>query len=145
MKVSTKGRYALRLMLDLAKEPPGSTVPLGEIAKRQEISVKYLEQIVPALCRAGYLESVRGAQGGYRLSADPERITAGDVLRVTEGDLSPVACLSQIKESCPRVDSCETIGFWRGLAKVIDDYVDGVSLADILKEEQKEKTDQYYI
>lgn len=136
MKVSTKGRYALRLMIDLAEHDRGDYIPLKEISARQNVSVKYLEQIVNQLSRAGLLRSVRGAQGGYRLAKDPEDYTAGEILRVTEGGLAPIACLSEAAEACPRGGECETLDFWIGLAGVIDRYVDGVSLADLVRQHQ---------
>ncbi len=136
MKVSTKGRYALRLMIDLAEHDRGDYIPLKEISSRQNVSVKYLEQIVNQLSRAGLLRSVRGAQGGYRLAKAPEDYTAGEILRVTEGGLAPIACLAENAETCPRGGACETLDFWVGLADVIDRYVDGVTLADLVRQHQ---------
>lgn len=131
MKVSTKGRYALRVMLDIAAQGAGRTVPLKEIAARQELTIKYLEQIVPALCRAGLLTGTRGAGGGYRLAVEPARCRVGDVLRAVEGELVPVACLEGAENLCPRRDACPSLGFWEGLRAAIDAYVDGVTLADL--------------
>ncbi|MFR8012506.1 MAG: RrF2 family transcriptional regulator [Clostridia bacterium] len=131
MRVSTKGRYALRLMLDIARNSDSGFVPLRDIAQRQGISMKYLEQIVSQLCRAGYLKSVRGPQGGYKLARPERTYTAGDILRVTEGDLCPVACAGEEAEKCARFTTCEMARFWAGLRRAIDSYVDGVTLEDL--------------
>lgn len=137
MKVSTKGRYALRLMIDLAEHEAGEYIPLKEISSRQNVSVKYLEQIVTQLSRAGLLRSVRGAQGGYRLAKTPEEYSAGEILRVTEGGLAPIACLEASAEACPRSTSCETLDFWIGLEDVINRYVDNTTLADLVRQHQR--------
>ncbi len=137
MKISTKGRYALRLMIDLAEHDQGEFIPLKEIAARQEVSIKYMEQIVNQLSRAGLLRSVRGAQGGYRLTRLPEEYTAGEILRVTEGGLAPIACLDVAAEACPRNQECSTLDFWVGLAEVVNQYVDGTTLADLVLDHQK--------
>lgn len=137
MKVSTKGRYALRLMIDLAEHETGEYIPLKEISSRQNVSVKYLEQIVTQLSRAGLLRSVRGAQGGYRLAKAPEEYSAGEILRVTEGGLAPIACLEASAEVCPRSTSCETLDFWLGLEDVINRYVDNTTLADLVRQHQR--------
>lgn len=131
MRVSTKGRYALRLMLDIAQHSAGGFVPLRDIAQRQGISMKYLEQIVSQLCKAGYLKSVRGPQGGYKLARPEAEYTAGDILRVTEGNLCPVSCADSEAEKCVRYPNCEMAPFWAGLREVIDRYVDSVTLADL--------------
>lgn len=128
MKISTKGRYALRLMIDLAEHDCGEYIPLRDISERQGISVKYLEQIVTQLSRAGFLRSVRGAQGGYQLTRSPEQYTAGEILRITEGDLAPIACLSGETVQCPRQEDCTTLEFWKGLHELINNYVDSVTL-----------------
>ena len=138
MKISTKGRYALRLMIDLAQNSHGEAVALRDISARQEISTKYLEQIVSTLSRAGLLKSSRGAQGGYRLTRQPEEYTVGEILRITEGELAPVACLDTDAEPCPRADDCLTLPFWKGMEKAIEDYVDHVTLKDLLSQ-QKQK------
>ena len=132
MKISTKGRYALRLMIDLAQHDAGGYIPLRDISKRQEISAKYLEQIVVQLSRAGFVRSIRGAQGGYQLSRPPAEYTVGDILRITEGSLAPVACLEHEPIECGRAADCITLDFWRGLYKVINDYVDSVTLEDLI-------------
>ncbi len=132
MLVSTKGRYALRLMVRITQAGPGRKVPLREAAEREDISLKYLEQLARPLVHAGLLASVRGKGGGYLLAKDPGDIKAGDVLRVVEGTTMPVACRG-IEEgaSCPRSDACSTVSFWVGLDDVIERYVDGVTLADL--------------
>ena len=132
MKISTKGRYALRLMLDIARHSDGGFVPLRDIADRQDISMKYLEQIVSQLCKAGYLKSIRGPQGGYKLARPAREYTAGDILRTAEGSLCPVSCADDEAEKCPRYTSCEMAVFWAGLRAAIDRYVDAVTLEDLM-------------
>ena len=134
MVISTKGRYALRLMLDIAMQDGTSPVPLHDIAERQGVSFKYLEQIVPPLSKAGFLKSVRGANGGYLLTRDPSEITTGDILRAGEGNLAPVACLASDEIDCPRADLCVTLTFWKGLDEAITAYIDSVTLADLVKD-----------
>ncbi len=136
MKISTKGRYALRLMIDIAQLSHGENVSLKDVAKRQNISLKYLEQIVNMLIKANFLKSQRGSQGGYRLARAPEEYTVGDILRVTEGDMAPVACLKDEVNQCPRVANCSTIKFWTGLYKTFNDYLDGTTIADLMQEEE---------
>lgn len=132
MKISTKGRYALRMLLDLAVNQKNGCVSLKDIAERQGISKKYLEQIVPPLSKANILRTSRGFQGGYRLAVSPEACTVGDVLRVTEGNLSPVACLVSNMVDCPRSETCITLPVWQELDRVIGGYLDSVTLQDIL-------------
>ncbi len=145
MKVSTKGRYALRLMIDLAEHDSGDYIPLRDISERQGISVKYLEQIVTQLSRAGFLRSVRGAQGGYRLSRHPENYSVGEILRITEGDLAPISCLTDDTTRCPRQVECPTFDFWKGLHRVINDYVDSVSLDDLIQRHRLKMGGDYSI
>ena len=133
MKISTKGRYALRLMLDLAVNDTGEPVRIKDIAARQEISDKYLEQIISTLNKAGYVKSIRGPQGGYRLAKDAEKYTVGMILRLTEGSLEPVSCLDDEVNSCPRQESCVTLRLWRMLSAAISDVVDKVTLADLVE------------
>lgn len=133
MKISTKGRYALRLMVDLARHDGPDFISLKDVSSRQSISIKYLEQIVTPLCHAGLLKSSRGAQGGYRLSRPPEDYTAGEILRATEGNLAPIACLEDEVNECPRYSRCDTICFWEGLARTVNSYVDSITLKDLLK------------
>ena len=132
MKVSTKGRYALRMMIDLAEQGGDVFVPLRDIAERQEISKKYLEQIILLLSRADLLRASRGSQGGYMLARAPGEITVGEVLRLTEGSLLPVDCAGQDPARCGRAADCAALPVWRGLHQVIGEYLDGVTLQDIL-------------
>ncbi len=132
MKVSTKGRYALRVMLDLAMHNSGTYTPLKDISERQDITVKYMEQIISLLSKAGYLKSLRGNGGGYKLAKAPEEYTVGEILRTTEGNLAPIACLEDNPNRCQRNNTCLTLPFWTGLNKVINEYVDSLTLADLL-------------
>lgn len=136
MKISTKGRYAVRVLLDLAANNTGEYIKLKQIAERQGISEKYLEQIISILNKAGYVRSVRGAQGGYRLAKDPKHYTVGMILRLTEGSLSPVACLDDEVNECERCDTCETLGVRKELAEAINNVVDNVTIADLLEKQQ---------
>ena len=131
MKISTKGRYATRVMLDLALHDTGECIKAKDIAARQGISEKYLEQIISILNKAGYVQSVRGAQGGYRLAKAPKEYTVGMILRLTEGSLAPVACLEDGADACERWDTCETLDVWRDLYGAINQVVDGVTIADL--------------
>ncbi|WP_294552336.1 Rrf2 family transcriptional regulator [uncultured Pseudoflavonifractor sp.] len=132
MKISTKGRYALRLMLDLAVQPGDSAVPLRDVAERQEISDKYLEQIVTQLARGGLVRSVRGAGGGYLLTRAPEDYTVGEILRQLEGNLAPVSCVSG-GACCGRADRCVTLEVWQQIQEAVDNVVDNITLADLVK------------
>ena len=134
MIVSTKGRYALRVMIDLSEHQSEKYVPLKEIAARQEISEKYLESIVVLLSRAGLVDGVRGKGGGYRLTRTPDQYAVGEILRLTEGSLAPVACLEGEENTCPRAGHCHTLPMWEKLDTIINDYLDSVSLADLLRE-----------
>ncbi len=131
MKISTKGRYALRLMIDLAQHDIGGYIPLRDISRRQGISAKYLEQIVVQLSRAGFVKSTRGAQGGYQLTKQPAEYTVGDILRITEGSLAPVTCLECEPVECARAAECATLDFWRGLFEIVNQYVDATTLEDL--------------
>ena len=128
--ISTRGRYALRVMIDLAEHAGGFT-PMKEVAARQGISLKYLEQIMPALSKNGLVEGIHGKGGGYRLTRNPEEYTAGEILRITEGDLAPVACLACGADPCARSESCKTVPLWRGFQALTNDYFDGVTLASL--------------
>ena len=132
MKISSKGRYALRMMIDIAENSNGKWVALKDISGRQEISTKYLEQIVIHLMRSKLLRSGRGPQGGYMLTREPEEYTVGEIIRAIEGDLAPVACLIDEVNRCGRKDFCKTLGFWEGLYRVIDNYVDSTTLHDFI-------------
>ncbi len=144
MKISTKGRYALRLMLDLALNNTGDPVRVKDIAARQEISDKYLEQIISTLNKAGYVRSIRGPQGGYRLTRKPEQYTVGMILRLTEGSLAPVVCLDEEENTCDRQDTCATLQLWKMLNDAISNVVDKVTLADLV-EWQEAKMNNYVI
>lgn len=145
LKISTKGRYALRLMLDLAENQKDGYVALKDIAERQDISKKYLEQIVPMLNKAGVLRTTRGFQGGYMLAKTPDNYTVGDILRITEGSLAPVACLDCEPNTCDKCETCPTLPVWNGLYKTITDYLDSVTLQDIIDSDRARRTDEYYI
>ncbi len=141
MKISTKGRYALRLLLDLAEHRGDGYVALKDVAQRQNISKKYLEQIVPVLTKSGVLLTNRGYQGGYMLSGTPDKYTVGMILRLTEGSLAPVACLDCDPVGCDRSDNCATLSVWQGLYKVINEYLDSVTLQDILDKQHADGGD----
>lgn len=143
--ISTRGRYALRMMLDLAANQADGYVALKDVAARQGISKKYLEQIIPVLNRAGLLQTARGVQGGYRLTRRPEEYTLGDVLRATEATLASVACLEAGAEHCPRQGDCLTYPVWIGLDKVVNDYLDSITLQDILDRRQNAVGNDYVI
>lgn len=135
MKISTRGRYALRLMLDLGSQNTSDLISLRDVSLRQHISVKYLEQITGTLCRSGLLTSGRGVHGGYRLAKPPREYTVGEILRAAEGSLAPVSCLTDASVACQREAGCVTHAFWQGLADVIDRYVDSVTLQDLLDQQ----------
>jgi Rrf2 family protein len=145
MKVSTKGRYALRMMLDLAEHKDDGFIALKDIAQRQEISKKYLEQIVTILNHADLLRTNRGYQGGYMLAQSPEKYTVGQILRITEGSLSPVTCLDDDPNLCTRQTYCKTLPMWKKLESVINGYLNSVTLQDILDDYQSAGADEYYI
>ena len=133
MIVSTKGRYALRVMIDLAEQHKQERVPLKEIAERQSISQKYIEAIMTLLSKNGFVDAVHGKGGGYRLNKKPEEYRVGDILRLTEGSLSPVACLEKGAEECPRKNECRTLPLWTKLDELVEGYLDSVSLADLMR------------
>lgn len=144
MKISTRGRYALRLMLDLAVYNTGEPISLKDVARRQQISEKYLEQIISLLNKAGFVRSVRGAQGGYMLRKDPAEYTVGMILRLTEGDLAPVNCVGSDSVACERRQECVTVRIWEQMNDAVNQVVDGITLADMVGWQQ-EKGDQYSI
>ncbi|MFQ9148330.1 MAG: RrF2 family transcriptional regulator [Eubacteriales bacterium] len=145
MKISTKGRYALRMLIDLAEHEGDGFIALKDIAERQNISKKYLEQIVPILSRSGILRTNRGSQGGYALAKEPEHVTVGEILRLTEGSLSPVACLDGDPAQCPRSADCPTLPVWQGLNRVINEYLDGITLRSILDSQRERYINDYSI
>lgn len=137
MKISTKGRYAVRVMLDLALNDTGECIKVKEIANRQGISEKYLEQIIAILNKAGYVKSVRGAQGGYRIAGDAKNYTVGMILRLTEGSLAPVACIEKGQEECDRCDTCETLEVWNEVYRAVNDVVDHITIGDLVEKRRK--------
>ncbi len=145
MKISTKGRYALRMLLDLAEHSGEGYISLKDIAERENLSKKYLEQIVPMLNKAGVLKTNRGYQGGYMLAGDPSEYTVGAVLRLAEGSLAPVACLEKCPVECERKNDCPTLPVWQGLYKVISDYLDGMTLKDVMDSHRERRADSYVI
>lgn len=145
MKISTKGRYALRMLLDLAEHENCGFVALKDIAQRQNISKKYLEQIIPVLNRSDILRTNRGSQGGYMLAKTPDKYTVGEILRLTEGSLAPVACLDQDPIECERSSTCATLPVWQGLNRVINEYLDGITLQDILDQQSERYSNDYMI
>lgn len=145
MKISTKGRYALRMLVDLAEHENCGFVALKDIAERQNISKKYLEQIIPILGKSDILKTTRGSQGGYMLSRSPDKYTVGEILRLTEGSLAPVDCLNQEPNECERSAECATLPVWQGLYRVINDYLDSITLQDILDKQKERYTSDYMI
>ena len=137
MKISTKGRYALRIMIDLAVYSKETCIPLKDISERQGITIKYMEQIMPLLTRAGYVKSFRGNNGGYKLAYDPKKYTVGQILRATEGSLSPITCIEDEPNRCMRYKECKTVQFWEGLQKVSNEYTDSVTLADLIESDEE--------
>lgn len=135
MMISTRGRYALRVVIDLAERADNSYVPMKEVAERQGISLKYLEKILPALAKNNLIEGVQGKGGGYRLTREPKDYSVGEILRLTEGDLAPVSCLECNAEPCQYTDGCRTLPMWNKLHDIINDYLDGVTIADLMREE----------
>ena len=133
MLISTKGRYALRILIDLAEHQTDEFISLRGIAQRQEISEKYLESIIRMLVKAKVVDSLRGKGGGYRLKKDPDQYTVGSILRLTEESLAPVSCLVENAEACPRAGRCRTLALWQGLDKVIYEYLESVTVADLME------------
>lgn len=133
MMISTKGRYAMRLMVDVAVNAQEAPVSLKDVAQREHMPLKYLEQLVRSLTRDGLLKSVRGQRGGYLLAREASSVTAGDILRSAEGTTAPVACVDGQAVDCPRMGTCTTLAFWQGLDEAIESYVDGVTLDDLAR------------
>ena len=145
MKISTKGRYALRFLLDLAEHQQAGYISLNEIAKRQDISKKYLEQIIPIFNKTDVLRANRGSQGGYMLAKSPDKYTVGDILRYTEGSLAPVDCAEQDPVECERSAECVMLPVWQGLSRVINEYLDSITLQDILDQQRERYANDYVI
>ena len=139
MKVSTKGRYALRLMLDLAGNESGEPISLKDVATRQQISEKYLEQIIAILNKGGFVKSIRGAQGGYLLKKSPKDYTVGAILRLTEGSLAPVACIGEEENECERQADCVTVLLWQKINDAVNAVVDSITLQDLLDWQSEKK------
>ena len=133
MMISTRGRYALRVMIDLAENSKGEYIPMKSVAERQNISLKYLERILPALVKNGFIEGVQGKCGGYKLTKQPQDYRIGDILRITEGDLSPVACLECGTHTCDMVEECRTRPLWDKLYTAINQTLDGITIADLMR------------
>lgn len=132
MLISTRGRYALRILLDLAEYGEGKYIPMKEVAQRQGLSLKYIEKIMPDLTQNHYVEGVQGKGGGYRLVRKPGEYKIGDILRLMEGDLAPVSCLECGAKPCDRAAECRTLPMWTKFKNMIDDYFDGITLEDLL-------------
>ena len=139
--ISTKGRYSLRILIDLAKHRNGSFIPMKDVAKRQGISLKYIERLLPALKEGGLIESLHGKGGGYKLTREPDQYTLWEILRLSEGNLAPVECLKEGSEQCDRAAVCPTLSVWAGYYRVTQEYFSGITLEDLIKS----KTDYDYI
>ena len=135
MMISTRGRYALRVMIDLAEHCDDGYIPMKDVAARQEISLKYLEKILPALTKSNMIEGVHGKGGGYRLTRRASEYKVGEVIRLTEGDLAPVACLESDAKCCERTSECRTLPMWRKFYEIVNDYFDGITIADLMRDD----------
>ena len=135
MMISTRGRYALRVLIDLAEHQNGEYIPMKEVAARQDISLNYIERIMPVLTKAKLVEGVHGKGGGYRLTKNPKEYKVGDILRLTEGDLAPVACVGCDAKECNRTHKCRTVSMWEKFYTVTNEYFDGITLADLMQSE----------
>lgn len=133
MMISTRGRYALRILIDLAENQNGGYIPMKEVTKRQELSPKYVEQIMPFLTKNGYVEGLHGKGGGYRLRKAPKDCNVRDILRITEGDLAPVACLACNATPCHRSEFCKTLPMWTKLNRMVNDFFDAITIEDLLQ------------
>ena len=138
MMVSTRGRYALRAMIDIAEHNTGEYITLKEIAERQEISDKYLESILPALTKARFLDGLRGKGGGYKLARAPESYTVGSILKLVEGNFAPVACLEYVPNKCPRASECPTLPMWQKFQTMADDFFEGITIADLCNQRRND-------
>ena len=145
MKISTKGRYALRMLIDLAEHQNCGYVALKDIADRQNISKKYLEQIILIFNKSDILKTTRGSPGGYKLSKSPDKYTVGEILRLTEGSLAPVDCLNRDPHECERSGECATLPVWQGLNRVINEYLDSITLQDIIDQQRERYANDYVI
>ena len=145
MFISTKGRYALRVMLDLAQQDPTEYISIKSIAQRQNISAKYLESIITILNKAGFVHSLRGKGGGHRLAKQPDKYTVASILKLTEGSLSPVSCLESEPNTCPKANDCITLPMWKKLYNMIDDYFEGITLQDLIDQHNISAADDYSI
>ena len=134
MIVSTRGRYALRVLVEMAEHSSDERIPLKEISEKQGISQKYMESIMTLLSKNGFVDAIHGKGGKYMLNRKPEEYRIGDILRLTEGTLAPVACLEKNAEQCPKQNVCRTVGMWRKLDELIETYLDSVTIADLMKE-----------
>lgn len=132
MMISTRGRYALRVMIDLAENQRDGYIPMKDVAQRQDISLKYLEKILPVLAKNNYIQGVHGKGGGYKLTREPKDYKVGEILRLTEGDLAPVACLECGAEPCQRASKCRTLSMWSKFNSIINEYFDGITIADLM-------------
>lgn len=133
--ISTKGRYSIRILLDLAEHGTGDYLPMKDVAERQGISLKYVERILPSLKEGGLIDSLHGKGGGYRLTREPDQYTLWEILRITEGDMAPVACLKSGADVCERAAECRTLTVWENYYNLTRDYFSGITLADLMKEE----------
>lgn len=145
MKFTTKGRYALRILIDIAMSNSDRFISIKEISERQKISTKYMETIVSMLNKGGFLISLRGHAGGYKLSRPAKDIIAGDVLRYIEGSVAPIPCLEADVNNCDRADQCMTLPFWKGLGDVVNKYLDSYTIQDFIDDAQKQSADFYCI
>lgn len=134
MTISTRCRYALRVLIDLAEQAKTDYVPIREVAARQQISLKYLEQILPILRKHGFVLAQQGKGGGYRLARQPHEYRISEILEVTEGEFAPVACLAKDAEACPRAASCKTLPMWQGFARLAREYFEGITLEDLVNQ-----------
>ena len=133
MMISTRGRYALRVIIDLAENADDGLIPMHKVAERQGISLKYLERILPELVSGRLVEGVHGKGGGYRLTKKPEEISVAEILKLTEGDIAPVACLEDNAVACDRVEECRTLPVWKGLNDRINEYLESVKISELMK------------
>ena len=134
MKISTKGRYSLRVIIDLAEHRNGGYIPMKEVAARQKISLKYIEKLMPLLTKSGLVEGIHGKGGGYKLKREPEFLTVGEILRLAEGDLAPVSCLEKGTPPCEIAEECRTISMWKDFYEMTNKFFDGITVSDLMKD-----------